>query len=504
MQARRFADLCLEQMKEIGVFVQMPIINLCWLNRWKHRHGVVWRRPNVKFKIAWQVLCQRCAATWQNIQRVQLLAKLVLGRELPVEGIDEKPIHFNEAGSKNQGTLSISGFDVPLKQNHANTRNRATVMTSTTSDKAKAACPWHLPVEIMKKAASGRTLKHLQLPDDMSVSVTWSPKGSYRHADILRYIARWCEEWTEARAAANDYRIMLLDCARSHIGSDIIDELWARGYICLYHYGGVTGVIQVNDTDNHAQFQREYLFLEEQSFGRRQEIDDSDIGRDFSEVVNDVIATWKQIDHEQCAQGYKTTGLTVELPAKGELVGPEDDLLGRAAKKVWDACDMPKLRRDTLAQVHKALTDKQNSGVPLTMALWRDLVQHPQDPGVMPEGFEFEGELLHGENPWLDAADHLRSQSEMEKEKAIDASIDPDAACANLEEELHEASEVIAAAESEEPAVVEEAVLVARELAKCERLRAWAVKMKLPQASREAEQKKIYLLKKTTQRQQRN
>ena len=69
---------------------------------------------------------------------------------------------------------------------------------------------------------------------------------------------------------------------------------------------------------------------------------------------------------------------------------------------------------------------------------------------------------------------------------------------------MQEASHIIAAVEAEEPAVVEEAVVAAREGAKCERLRAWAVKMKLPQASREAEIKKIHLLKKTTQRQQRN
>ena len=398
-KAREFGSMCLKHMQECGVFVQMPIIDSSWIRRWKSRHGVVWRRPNMKFKIAWDTLCKRCAATWQNLQRVQRLAMRVLGRELPVEGIDEKPIHFNEAGSKNQGTLSHHGYDAELKQNHAHTRERSTVMTSTTSDTTKAACPWNLPLEIMKKAGSGKTLKDLQLPDDMSVSVTWSPKGSYRHGDILRYISRWCEEWTEARAAANDYRIMLLDSARSHIGSDIVDALWARGYICLYHYGGVTGVIQVNDTDNHAQFQREYLFLEEKSFARRQEADPSDIGRDFSEVVDDVIATWKLIDHEQCARGYKTTGLTVKLPAGGELDGPEDGFLGRAAKKVWDACDMPTLRRDTLAQVDKALTDKQDAGVPLSMAMWRDLVQHPADPGILPEGFEYEGELLPGQNP---------------------------------------------------------------------------------------------------------
>ena len=179
----------------------------------------------------------------------------------------------------------------------------------------------------MKKAASARTLKGIKLPEDMSVSVTWAPKGSYRHQDIMGYIRRWCEEWTPARAAANDYRIMMLDVARSHMGEDIVDELWSRGYICLYHYGGVTGVIQVNDTDNHAHFEREYLVFEERSMAARQKIDKSDIGRDFSEVVNDVIATWKVIPHQQCAQGYKTTGVSVALPEDGELVGQELSLI---------------------------------------------------------------------------------------------------------------------------------------------------------------------------------
>ena len=54
----------------------------------------------------------------------------------------------------------------------------------------------------------------------------------------------------------------------------------------------------------------------------------------------------------------------------------------------------------------------------------------------------------------------------------------------------------MAAVEAEEPAVVDEAVLAARELAKCERLRALAVKMKMPQAAREANLKKNLLQKK--------
>ena len=488
--------MCLENMEAAGLYLQIPVLNSTWLWRWKKRHGVVWRKPNLKFKISWDALKVRCAATWLNVQRVQQLAKRVLGRELVVEGIDEKPIHLNESGSKEIRTLAIWGEDdVELRQNHSHTRERCSIMTMTTSDLAKAEHASRLPIEIMKKANSDRTLKGIRLPKDMSASVTWAPKGSYRHDDILGYIRRWCEEWTEARAAANDYRIFMLDVARSHIGKDIVDELWSRGYLCLYHYGGITGVIQVNDTDNHGQFEREYLLFEEAAFARRQNIDKSDISRDFSEVVDDAIATWKTIDHVQCARGYKYTGLTVALPEDGEEEGPEDAWICRAAKKVWDACNMPKLRRQALDEVNKALDDAVAAEETLSMSLWRSLIQPPAEPigpGVMPEGFEFEGELLPGENPWLEPSDHILSQLDA----AEDAAVDPDAACIDLGEEFDPDDPLVKAVESEEPAVVEEATLVAREVAKCERLRAWAVSMKLPFAARDAVAKKMKILKK--------
>ena len=138
---------------------------------------------------------------------------------------------------------------------------------------------------------------------------------------------------------------------------------------------------------------------------------------------------------------------------------------------------------------------KKKNGEPLPMALWRDLVQHSRDPDVMPDSFEFEGELLPGEHPWIDAADHVKSLQELEQGKAIDACLDPHVACANFDEEVQEASHVIVAVEGEEPAVVEEAVVAAREVAKCERLRSWAVSMKMPFSACEAFAKKNTLSK---------
>ena len=494
-KAKHFASMCLQEMGKMKQYMQMPVLDFAWLWRWKKRHGVVWRKPNCKFKLSWDALKVRCTATWLNMQRVQQLAKRVLGRELVVEGIDEKPIHMNEGGSKDIRTLAIEGeVDVELRRNHSHTRTRCTVMTSTTSDLAKAEHPSLLPIEIMKKAGSAKTLKGIKLPEDMSTSLTWGPKGSYRHDDILAYIRKWCEEWTEARAAANDYRIMMLDVARSHIGKDIVDELWSRGYLCLYHYGGITGVLQVNDTDNHAQFEREYLVFEEASFTRRQEIDKSDIGREFYELVDDVIATWRVLDHVQCARGYKYTGLTTALPENGEVAGPEDEYLCRAAERVWTACRMPQLRRQALDEVNKALDDRVAKGEALSMSLWRSLIQPPAEPigpGVMPEGFEFEGELLPGENPWLEPSDQILG----EQDAAVDASVDPYAACIDFKEDLDPEHYIIKAVEGEAPEVVEEATLVAREVAKCERLRAWAVEMKMPFAAREAVSKKLSIIK---------
>ena len=73
--------------------------------------------------------------------------------------------------------------------------------------------------------------------------------------------------------------------------------------------------------------------------------------------------------------------------------------------------------------------------------------------------------------------------------------MDPDAACIDFQEELDPDHYIIKAVEGEEPAVVEEATLAAREVAKCERLRAWAVSMKLPFAAREAVARKMQILK---------
>ena len=221
----------------------------------------MWRKPNRRYKVSRDVLRKRLRATWLNSIRVRRLAQQTLGIDLAsaMYGIDEKPMHFNESGSKNVNTLEIAGVKaVRLKTNHAASRERVSVMTCVTSDPLVASRPSKPPLEILFRAKSKRRTAKLSVPDDTSVSLSWAVKGSYRQEHILQYLKRWLDPWTPEREAAQDYRILFLDIASSHIGNEITEYAWSFGYITLYHYGGTTGVTQVNDTDNHADFEKDF------------------------------------------------------------------------------------------------------------------------------------------------------------------------------------------------------------------------------------------------------
>ena len=90
------------------------------------------------------------------------------------------------------------------------------------------------------------------------VTVTHSPKGSYREENLLKYFKTVLPLWTEARAAANDYWLLYLDVAKCHVGQEAEQFAWERGFIFMFHYGSTTAVAQVNDTDSHGPFEQDY------------------------------------------------------------------------------------------------------------------------------------------------------------------------------------------------------------------------------------------------------
>jgi hypothetical protein len=264
-----------------------------------------------------------------------------------------------------------------------------------------------LPIEVMFRAKSSARIRSLKGPADMNLSVVWSEKGSYRQEHILRYLAKWLDPWTDERSAAADYRLLMMDMAGSHVQQSVVDFAWGRGYMVLYHYGGITGVLQVNDTDLHGPFQRLYLEEEQQSFNEKQELRPGCIARSPREVLDDVATTWRRVRHDHAVKGHKYTFLTCALD------GSEDKLVSREALECWLALDMPQVRRQMEEQVDKFLAA---GGV--TIDQWTELIEHPADPGVMRyEGQEFEGDV-EGPSWQDDDFDALVADDNRETEEA--------------------------------------------------------------------------------------
>ena len=64
------------------------------------------------------------------------------------EQMDQKGVHFNESGSKNQPTLELADrMEVPLVEDHAQTRERMSRMTITVNDLVRYGKK--LPLEIV-------------------------------------------------------------------------------------------------------------------------------------------------------------------------------------------------------------------------------------------------------------------------------------------------------------------------------------------------------------------
>ena len=277
-------------------------------------------------------------------------------------------------------------------------------MTAVTSNAAAASSPRKLPLELLAKARSKRRTDKLTIPADLNISVQWSEKGSYRHANMLAYLSRWLDQWSDHRARRNDYRILLMDVASSHLSPELVDLARSRGYCVLYHYGCTTAVAQVNDTHCHADFSSIFCELELASMVQQRLFDPTNIGRTLQQVLDDAAATWRAMPHGRGVPGHLANGMS------NALDGSEDD---------WTRGDVLLFWREAYIV---EVDDLVATGVITGFDQWQQVVRHPPDPGAKAlEGEEFEGELEPGEPVWLDDSDKARLWAEETETMALEA-----------------------------------------------------------------------------------
>ena len=88
---------------------RLPKINSSWIRWWRIDYRVSLRVPNSRFKVSRAVFEERMKIMWTNLLRVRALCIEVHGYDPIIEGFDQKPLHFNESGSKHRKTLAWKG-----------------------------------------------------------------------------------------------------------------------------------------------------------------------------------------------------------------------------------------------------------------------------------------------------------------------------------------------------------------------------------------------------------
>ena len=121
-------------------------------------NGVSLKKPSKRYKVKRSVLKQRLVIYWSNLVAVRWFFWKRFGVNLLHEQFDQKGVHLDEAGSKQVPTMEMPGRDdIPLKENHAQTRERVSWMTACFSSLRDAGRA--IPLEIMFKAKGKRLWK---------------------------------------------------------------------------------------------------------------------------------------------------------------------------------------------------------------------------------------------------------------------------------------------------------------------------------------------------------
>ena len=143
-------------------------------------------------------------------------------------------------------------MDTYIKENYNLSRERATVFTQVSSDP-----DFTIEPEFVFKGKGTRTSLH---PPD-GIKYNWAPKGSYRLEQMLYTISNLPNRYNIF--TPKNYAIYVLDDYSVHIMPEIKEALLKRGYVPVIIGGGVTGDIQISDTDLHSPLKAKYRELEQ-------------------------------------------------------------------------------------------------------------------------------------------------------------------------------------------------------------------------------------------------
>eukprot|EP00794_Sanderia_malayensis_P013649 gene13649-15078_t len=307
-QCQVFYDQWLAQQDEDVPEGKKIVFSNNWIKWWMKEYGVSLRKPNKRFQIKQEDIIERIKEYILNVWMVRKYFIDTYGVDPPVINGDQMPLHRNE--SSGQKTMSFTGQHVFVKENYMLSRERITAYTQVCSDTSLKFKP-----EFVFKGKGART--HLNPPD--GVKIHWSPKGSYRLEQMLETIANLpnCHNIFTAK----NYAVYVSDDYSVHLMPEVKAALLKRGYIYVGIGGGITGDIQINDTDVHAPLKAKYRQLEMELMLRQLQSDPKKIpspSRD--EMMSMLNESFSALDIDFCTR-FKSLWVT------NALDGSEDHMV---------------------------------------------------------------------------------------------------------------------------------------------------------------------------------
>ena len=285
-----------------------------WFLWWRKTHGIVRKVSGMKLKVPWAKVKRRIEIWLTNLFRLKALWELCHpGKPMRFLSLDQKPSWFNNAGLT--GALAVKGSRAPsVKENHAKTRERYTILTAVPSWGHDPHCPPKMCL-LFKGADDGTIRRTLEkFPRLLPwTKIQTQENGSYRSGDMVEALAWMLPDAQDSSESI----VVLLDWYSGHLTDEVREIIHRKGHVLAFHGGGCTPYTQVNDTHLHATLARHLLALEvdwsRDELEEKRDRGESRFPTVKRETIIDFVQTaWQQIDHARvAAKGYAQTGPTM-------------------------------------------------------------------------------------------------------------------------------------------------------------------------------------------------
>ena len=348
---------------------RLPTIGDSWLKRWRKKHNVSHRTVNLRYKIPRATLLARLRTFWINCIIVRTLFQCFYpNAELGWVGYDQKPLWFNSITAEK--TMTQKGSKkVGTAENVSASRLRFTAMTQCRSWHSEEVPPIGVLFRISDSAGSLQNLRNeLGWTAESQTLVQGAPKGSYRLSHTLEFIT-----WALPPATVLGKIVcVVLDWFAPHLHTDVDKLVHDLGHVVLRIGGGLTPIVQVEDTHAHRPYNQFYRDLEMSDATESWKNNGGgllDCSRET--VFNRSENAWMSVDHEKCAAGWEHNGIS------GRPTGSQ-------ALPYWKEMHMD----DVEAQVVEDIREEIANGTITSFKQYRELLQEYDDHAPIREGME--------------------------------------------------------------------------------------------------------------------